>query len=294
MYKNLERVVYLLYHKVSYSNVRVQFMPSQLKKRYYYGENSQQFGDLYKPNCLKAVPVVIVIHGGYWKDNHTLNSYATMAIVDFLQTMDVAIWNLEYRRMNTTGENSKAPWPASFNDISKGIDHLRNINEIEQLDLNRVLLIGHSAGGHLATWAASRDNISPESELYQQEPLPIQSVISIAAILSLFDVDDVDQPEQISRLMGGSAKTYPARYLACDPSSLYEASINITVVHGAKDNCVKLAQAEHYCKKSNNNVKQLIMPDADHFSMLPHEGFWVADQWQQIKKLIALEIEALN
>jgi len=269
-------------------------MPSQLRKRYYYGENNQQFGDLYKPKSLKTVPVVIVIHGGYWKDNHNLNSYATIAIVDYLKTMDVAIWNLEYRRMDAIGENSKAPWPVSFNDVAKGIDHLRNIEKVEKLDLNRLLLIGHSAGGHLATWAASRNSISPDSELYQPDPLPIKSVMSIAAILNLFAEGDIDQPEQIERLMGGTAKMHPARYLACDPCSLYEPTINIVVVHGAKDNCVKVAQANQYYEKSNGNIKQIIMPDADHFSMLPHEGFWAEDQWQQLKKLIALEISALN
>ncbi|MFT5851977.1 MAG: pimeloyl-ACP methyl ester carboxylesterase [Colwellia sp.] len=269
-------------------------MKNHLKKTFYYGTDAQQFGHLYKPKESKVVPVVIVIHGGYWKDNHNLDSYATSAIVGYLQTMNVAIWNLEYRRMDALGENSKAPWPASFKDVAEGIDYLRNIDKVENLDLNRLLLIGHSAGGHLATWAASRKSISPDSELYRQNPLPIKSVISIAAILNLFDVGDVDQPEQIERLMGGTAKTHPGRYLTCDPSSLYEPTINITLVHGEQDTCVKVAQAKHYGDKSQGSVKQIIMSDADHFSMLPHDGFWVEDQWQQIKKLVELEIAALN
>jgi pimeloyl-ACP methyl ester carboxylesterase len=269
-------------------------MLSHLKKTYCYGANDQQFGHLYKAKDPKVVPVVIVIHGGYWKDNHNLDSYATSAIVDYLQTLNVAIWNLEYRRMNSLGENSKAPWPASYNDVADGIDHLDKIKDKEGLDLNRILLIGHSAGGNLAAWAASRHSISPDSELYHQNPLPIKSIISISAILNLFAITDVDQPEQIERLMGGTPQTHQARYFACDPSTLYEATMNITVVHGAQDTCVKVAQAKHYCEKSNGNVKQIIMPDADHFSMLPHDGIWVEDQWLQIKKLIALEIADLN
>jgi len=270
------------------------FMPSHLKKIHYYGKGKQQFGHLYKPKKSMGVPVVIVIHGGYWKDNHNLDSYATSAIVDYLQTLNVAVWDLEYRRMDAIGKNSKAPWPATFNDVANGVDYLDSIKDKEGLDLNSILLIGHSAGGHLATWAASRMNIPASSELYKRKPLPIKNVISIAAILNLFAASDIDQPEQIARLMGGSAKAHPTRYLACDPSSLYEPTINITVVHGAQDTCVKAAQAKHYCEKSNGNVNQIIMPNADHFSMLPHDGFWVEQQWQQIKKLIALAIAALN
>jgi acetyl esterase/lipase len=269
-------------------------MASQWIKKYFYGEDNQQFGDLYRPKGFKVVPVVIVIHGGYWKNNHDLNSYATIAIVDHLKTLNVAIWNLEYRRMESLGENNKAPWPASFEDVAKGIDHLRTINTLENLDLNRLLLIGHSAGGHLATWAASRRCLSSDSDLYQPNPLPIKSVIAIAAILNIFAEEDVDQPKQIERLMGGTAKTHPARYLACDPSTLYEPNLNITIVHGEQDTCVKVAQAKHYCEKSNGNVKQIMMPDADHFSMLPHDGEWVESQWQQIKKLIGSEIAALG
>jgi acetyl esterase/lipase len=269
-------------------------MPSHLKKTYCYGEDNQQFGHLYRPKGFNVVPVVIVIHGGYWKDNHNLDSYATSAIVDHLKTLGVAVWNLEYRRMDTLGENNKAPWPASFKDVAKGVDHLRIIEKVENLDLNRLLLIGHSAGGHLATWAASRGRISPDSELYQQTPLSVKSVISIAAILNLFATGDVDQPDEIKRLMGGTAKTHPARYLACDPSTLFDPTLNITVVHGAQDACVKVAQAKYYADQSQGSVKPIIIPDADHFSMLPHDGFWDEEQWLHIKKLISSEIVALN
>lgn len=277
-------------------------MKNHLKKTLFYGSDGQQFGHLYKPepkiNFAESMPVVIVIHGGYWKDNHSLDTYATIAIVDYLQGFDVAIWNLEYRRMEAVGENRKAPWPTTFKDVADGIDHLRTIADEENLDLKRILLIGHSAGGHLATWAASRHNIAADSVLYQESPLSIQSVISIAGILNLFAGNDIDQPEQIQRLMDGSIEAKVDRYLACDPSTLYSPDINLTLVHGQQDTCVSIAQAEHYFANANANEKsrleKIVMPQADHFSMLPHDGQWQAEQWQQIQALLAQKLKALG
>lgn len=268
-------------------------MKKHLKKIIFYGSSCQQFGHLYKLENEVKLPIVIIIHGGYWKDNYCLDSYATSAIVDYLQAFDTAIWNLEYRRMDATGENSKAPWPTIFKDVANGIEHLRTIAEEEGLDLKRILLIGHSAGGHLATWAASRNNIAAESELYCKSPLAIQRVISIAGILNLFATNDVDQPEQIQRLMGGTAQEHAERYSACDPSTLYNPDINLTLIHGGYDTCVSISQAQYYCNHAQGNVEKIIMPQADHFSMLPHDGYWEDSQWQQVKQLIAGEIEAL-
>lgn len=290
----IEWLVYLLYHQVMFIIKLSLCMTNHQKKHICYGSDSQQFAHLYKPKYAKNLPIIVVIHGGYWKDNHSVESYPTRAIVDYLQNFEVAVWDLEYRRMNVIGENIKAPWPAAFKDVAEGIDYLQTIADDESLDLSRVLLIGHSAGGHLATWAASRKNITRDSELYYEKPLAIQKVISIAAILNLFAVNDVDQPEQVLRLMGGDAKTKAYRYRACDPSTLYSEDINLTVVHGLQDSCVNIKQAQHYCDNAAGNVEHVIMPKADHFSMLPHQGQWRLEEWQQIKTLIADNIRTLE
>ena len=95
-------------------------------KRFFYGAHEDQFADLYRPKSLKILPVMLILHGGYWKDNHTLNTYATRAIVDhYAQLGQIAIWNLEYRRMEFEGKNVNAPWPAILNDAAEGIDFLK-------------------------------------------------------------------------------------------------------------------------------------------------------------------------
>lgn len=264
------------------------------KKTIYYGAESQQFGHLYTPCNSLNTPVVIVVHGGYWKDNHSLETYATFSIVDYLKSFQVAIWNIEYRRMNAEGDNSSAPWPTIFKDVADAIDHLHHIQHSENLDLGRVLIIGHSAGGHLATWVASRKRIPADSELYCHAPLKIHRAISIAGILDLASVNDVDQPEQIYRLMGGTPYTHPRRYLACNPSILFHSEIALTVVHGEQDACVNISQVKRFYKQTQVKLKQIILPTADHFSMLPHNGDWSAVQWQQIQQLITDEVQALG
>ena len=94
--------------------------------------------------------------------------------------------------------------------------------------------------------------------------------------------------------MGGYVKDYPERYLACDPTSLYKTDVNITVMHGEQDTCVNVAQAHHYCQKSTASINQVKILEADHFSMLPHEGEWQETHWQQVKQLITAELAKLS
>jgi len=290
----IECVVYLLYHQWINTQLFTSSMINPIKKIIHYGSDSQQYGQLIKHNNAKKSPVVVVIHGGYWKDNHSVDSYPTTAIVDYLTSLDVSIWNLEYRRMESLGENSKAPWPAVHQDIADGIDFLAEICVEENLDLSRILIIGHSAGGHLAAWASSRAQIPSTSVLFKPSALKIQSVLSIAGILNLSHCEDVDQPEQALRLMEGSYDQFPERYQACDPNLLHNSCVDLSIMHGNEDKCVEISQTLSYCENASGNVEKIILPQADHFSMLPHEGKWHQEHWLQLKNIINNKIIALG
>lgn len=258
--------------------------------RFCYGANSEQFGELYLPaQQLKAGvlhPVMILIHGGYWKDNHNLNSYATSQLIPEFVAAGWAVWNLEYRRMNSIGENIKAPWPSVFVDVAHAVDFLRTIANIHALDVENVSVIGHSAGGCLALWAASRFQIPATSPLFQSNPLRITSAMSISGVLNLTHAEDLSQPEQIVRLMGGTSENYPERYRACDPSQLYDSSVRTFVIHGENDATVSVRQAQYYFQKAPETIQLEIWQDADHFSMLPHDGIWSTKQWTNLKAAI--------
>jgi len=89
-----------------------------------------------------------------------------------------AVWNIEYRRVGGAGGG----YPGTFEDVGRGIDRLRTIAQAEHLDLRRVVLVGHSAGGQLALWAAARRRLPRGDRLYRPDPLPVAGVVSLAEL----------------------------------------------------------------------------------------------------------------
>ena len=268
-------------------------MPND-KKKFPYGPHTDQFGYLHTPETTSSSPVLVVIHGGYWKDNHTLESYATLALVNKFKNSGAAVWNLEYRRMNAEGANVNAPWPAVLEDVAAGIDFLRSIADSERLDLNRIAIVGHSAGAHLAVWAASRGSISENSDLYSPAPLLPSMVIAIAGILDLAEIGDLSQPDQVERLMGGTPDDVPDRFAAANPTQLSSGKIPITIVHGARDEDVPVTQAYQYLASSDNpNVNFVCIERAAHFGMLPLDSVEPAD-WPELVEIVANSLEHLG
>ena len=264
-------------------------------KRYYYGKHADQFGDLYRAESSNTLPVLMVIHGGYWKDNHSLNSYATKAIVDHYSTDgNVAIWNLEYRRMEFEGLNKNAPWPAILKDVADGLDFLRQIAETENLDLSRILVLGHSAGGHLSSWIASRANIPQHSELYSAEALiPVRAVV-LAGILDLSTYNFLSQPMQVERFIGGKKDEFPDRYATADPLRLRDKNIHLTIIHGIEDAVVPVAQARNFVDRNKGeNIHYKELSECDHFGMLPLDDI-VPKHWKTLIQVLDRELRILS
>ena len=122
-------------------------------KRLKYGPEDLQFGDLYLPNQQGSHPVVILIHGGYWRARYGLDLMNDLAVD--LAKRGYAAWNIEYRRVGNPGGG----WPGTFQDVALATDYLRKLAPSYTLDLTKVVPIGHSAGGHLAFWLAARPRI---------------------------------------------------------------------------------------------------------------------------------------
>src|SRR5438132_9320670 len=120
-------------------------------ERIAYGPDRFQFGDLRLPSGSGPRPVAIVIHGGFWREKYDLEYI--VPVCEALTAAGVVTWNLEYRRIGNAGGG----WPGTFEDVAAGADHLHSLAHEFNLDLNRVIAIGHSAGGHLAFWLASRN-----------------------------------------------------------------------------------------------------------------------------------------
>ncbi len=110
--------------------------------------------------------------------------------------------------------------------------------------------------------------------------------MAIGGVLNLTYASDLSQPEQILRLMGGSETECPERYQACNPATLRDDTVFTIIIHGANDTEVNAHQALAYDTTHARNLQREIWPDADHFSMLPHDGDWSIEQWERLKDRI--------
>lgn len=254
--------------------------------RYFYGALPDQFCDLYKPDGIAQPAVVILIHGGYWKDNHSLTSYATYQLIPLLLAKGVAVWNVEYRRMPVEGDNTSALWPAVFSDIGSAVDLLSQVAPIAGLDLNAPVTVGHSAGGTLALWAAYRHNIAPDSPLYKAAPLPIAKTLSIAGVIDLQHSEDLCQPQQIYRLLGGAPSQLAKRYQSSNPNSLYSHKVATYLYHGGADSTVSVEQVKRFVSKHPQVNQVIINDEADHFSMLPQTDSFNVEHWAELDVLL--------
>ena len=115
-----------------------------------YGSHHGQRADLWRPMCDREVPVVVLIHGGFWRQLYTKRLMHGLARVMLDQGW--AAYNIEYRRVGPFGQGG---WPETFEDVSDAIDALA---DLEGIDRSRIVTCGHSAGGHLALWAGSCEN----------------------------------------------------------------------------------------------------------------------------------------
>ena len=227
-----------------------------------YGDDDQQFGDLYIPDNLCNLPVIVVIHGGYWRDLSSLDSYPTKSIVDEYKEK-YAIWNLEYRRMT---EHGCIDPNLIFSDIKNGFEHLSNLNEYN-LDLDNILLIGHSAGGHLATWLLGEELI-----------IRPKKAISIAGVLDLGQYKKLDKPEQVIRLLNNDLNNIDY----ANPIKRGHGKTQLFLVHGLDDQTVPYSMAEAYVRKWDAEL--ILYNDCDHFGMLPSMK---KNHWLSLKFLIS-------
>lgn len=162
-----------------------------------YGNDPSQFGDLRLPQGKGPYPVVVVIHGGCWYSEYDLRHVASFSAA--LTRLGLVTWSLEYRRIG----NARGGWPGTFEDVALGTYYLRLLARTYPLDLKRVIVVGHSAGGELALWLAARGHLPKDSPLYIRDPLPLKGVVSLAGITDLRKYRP-NCGDGVRKLLGGS------------------------------------------------------------------------------------------
>ena len=240
-----------------------------------YGPDEFQFGELRLPKGAGPHPVAIVIHGGCWMSEYGLSYMGHLSAA--LTEAGVATWSVEYRRVG----NSGGGWPGTFEDAALAADHLRKIAKTYQLDLDRVIAVGHSAGGHLALWLAARKILPKDSAVYSSDPLPLRGVVSLAGITDLRRSGTACDAN-VTQLMGGSAADKTAIYNQASPIELLPLGVPSAIVQGDSDSIIPLEMAKEYAdaaKKKGDDAKLVVIQKAGHFEIVDPKSF----AWETVK-----------
>jgi acetyl esterase/lipase len=234
-----------------------------------YGSEASQFGDLRLPRGSGPHPVAILIHGGCFKAAYATNRDLN-AMADALRDEGIATWTIEYRRLGEPG----AGWPGTYLDVARAVDHLRTLAAPHALDLRRVVVVGHSAGGHLATWAAARSRLPADSALRTPDPLPLRGAVNLAGPVdmtaNIAGYEGLCNDKVITGLLGGTPLEVPDRYAQASPIRLLPLRVPHAVIIGEHEDFVPRPLLEAYAAaatKAGDRVRLVVLPAADHFQI---------------------------
>lgn len=256
--------------------------PLKADHRLPYGEGEFAFGDLWLPTGLKPgqrAPVVVFFHGGWWKAEYDL-AYAGF-LCDALRKAGIAVWSVEYRRVGNGGG-----WPATFQDCATGFEFVKKLAATYPLDLSRVVVSGHSAGGHLAFWIAGRHHVPEGSPIALPKPgLAVHGAVSLAGAVDLRLVCDLagvfefsNGKRMVRDFMGGLPADVPDRFRAGDPGMLLPLGTPQWLVQGSEDNQIAPQLPERWAgnaRAQHETVSVTILPNGDHFDVVdPESRHW--------------------
>lgn len=233
--------------------------PARGSRRFRYGdEHGSQFADLRMP-AEDALATVVLLHGGYWLPAYGLDLMTPLA-TRFTE-LGYATWNVEYRRTGAGGGV-----PTTLEDVAAGVDRLSGKGLPSGLT-DTVILVGHSAGGHLAVWAASRSDTTPGGAAR----VPLSGAVSLSGVLELTRAaDDPRSSDPVVAFVGGTPAEVPGAYAIADPARLVPASCPVWAVHAADDTVVSPDQSTGYvrlARAAGGRAEGLSVP-GDHFTLI--------------------------
>jgi acetyl esterase/lipase len=219
-----------------------------------YGDRPSQFVELHAPDESGPGAIAIVIHGGFWRDSYDL--HLMDGLCADLAGRGWAACNLEYRRVGADGGG----WPMTFDDVRAGIDA---VTTLPALPVDRVVTIGHSAGGHLALWAAAAHGA-------------VTDAVSLAGVTDLEDAWARGlSSDATGGFMGGGPAELPERYAEASPMARLPIGVPMLVVHGDRDENVpvelSIAFAEA-ARAAGDDVELVVRPGVDHFEVIDPAG----------------------
>jgi dipeptidyl aminopeptidase/acylaminoacyl peptidase len=194
-----------------------------------------------------------MVHGGFWRALYGLEyfGHASAALAD----AGIATWNLEYRRLGNPGGG----WPGTFEDVVEGAGHVARIADEFNLDLDRIIAVGHSAGAHLALWLAGREK-------------RFRGIISLAGVSDLRRAWELRLSNTVvADLLGGSPEEVPERYQSASPIDNLPLGTAQRLFHGTADTTVPYEISDRYLRKAqmlDDDAQLITLENAGHFELV--------------------------
>lgn len=229
-----------------------------------YGAAPSQVADLHLPPT-RAPAVVCLLHGGFWRVPYGSDQMSVVA--RDLVALGFAVWNIEYRRLGEPG----AGWRAPLEDVAGAIDHLATLTAAGvALDLARVAVVGHSAGGQLALCAGAR----PRSGRERLSPRKVRPV-AVAALAAVCDLEAAYRlgcgDGAVNQLLGGTPEQMPDRYANASPRRLLPLGVAQLILHGSEDSALPVGMSREYAQSAmrfGDAVRYLELEGAGHMDYL--------------------------
>jgi acetyl esterase/lipase len=240
-----------------------------------YGAGPDQFGELWPAAGDGPHAVVALVHGGYWRSRYRLD--VMHALAADLQRRGLTAWNLEYRRVGTPGGG----WPGTLEDVAAAFDALADLAAPHRLDLGRVTVVGHSAGGQLALWLAGRARLAGGAVAVPGGPPRVAPavVVALAGVCDLVAANRRRLSDNaVAALLGGDHEQWPDRYSIVSPTALLPLGVRQILVHGTADTSVPFEiSADHQAAASaaGDDCTLLELSGVDHFALIdPTSTAW--------------------
>lgn len=235
---------------------------------YRYGEHPSQFAEITCPPAVSGpLPVVVVIHGGFWRSGLGLELGRPLAAD--LNRHGFATLNVEYRRVGRG--DAGGGWPQTGDDVASALDALSTDGQRltdGRLDLTRVAALGHSAGGQLAGWLAAR----------RSAPVPLRAMVSQAGVLDLVAAAHAEVGAgAVVDLLGGTPEQVGAIYADASPTAQVPLGVPSVCVHGRQDDVVPIEQSQRFVAAATaaGDRSELQTFDGDHFDLIkPGSRAW--------------------
>ena len=238
----------------------LQRTPPPADFRLAYGGDANQFGDLRLPAGKKAAPVIVNIHGGFWRAKYDLLHAGHLCAA--LARSGYATFNLEYRRVGNTGGG----WPGSFEDVVSGYRFVAQVAKRYDVNAEKMLVMGHSAGGQLAVCLAAH------------EP-SVQRVVSLAGVLDLSETYRLHlSNDAVVGFLGGTPASVPEHYQEADPMRLQVRGARQAILYASNDEDVPPSFSRSYAEAKQHRgekVRLVEIAKASHMDLVdPLSGAW--------------------